>query len=108
MSARQRDEDATRAPGDEDAGGAEVELDDVDIKDLLRKALDPPDEGPESSIVVGVQKRIRDRSRGRFYADGWSTTPAPRATFLVTSLVMLAVAVLAWFLLGPMDIAIGR
>lgn len=108
MSAGQRQDGAPRAAGDDPNGLGELELDDVDIKDLLRKALDPPGKTPPSDIVTGVQKRIRERSRGRFYADGWSTTLAPRATFLVTSLVMLVVAVVAWFLLGPIDLTSAR
>lgn len=107
MSAGQRDESTSPEPVDGDVDPAELELDDVDIKDLLRKALDPPASEPRSDIVTGVQRRIRERSRGRFYADGWSTTLAPRATFLVTSLVMLVVALLAWYLLGPVDLTVG-
>lgn len=106
MSAGQRKQGQARAP-DRDEDLAELELDDVDIRDLLRKALDPPADEAKPDILAGVQQRIRERSKGRFYADGWSTSPAPRATFLVTSLVMLGVAVLAYWLLGPNSISLG-
>jgi hypothetical protein len=107
MSVGQQDDGATRSPVDDDGGQVDLELDDVDIKDLLRKALDPPAKAPKTDILSGVQRRIRERSRGRFYADGWSTTLAPRATFLVTSVIMLGVAVLVWLLLGPVDLSAG-
>ena len=78
----------------------DFDLDEVDVKDLLRAALKPPDED-DDRLQRGVQKQIREGSRGRFYADGWSTAKAPKETFLVTSLLMLIVVVLAWALLGP-------
>jgi hypothetical protein len=93
-------------PGDDDfdSGGGDdgegVELDEVDVKDLLRAAM----EAPVSSgrrIADGVHRKIYEASGGRFFADGWSTTPAPRATYIVTSVLMLLVIALAWVLLSP-------
>ena len=54
------------------------------MRDLLRGALDlkkeePP---PDSAFLRGVQKRLRDRSGGKFYADGWSTAKAVSYTHL--------------------------
>ena len=78
----------------------ELELDDVDVRDLLRSALStPPPKG--DAIAEGVRRRIRERTRGRYFADGWSTSSAPKATFLITSILMLIVLVLAWLLLTP-------
>jgi hypothetical protein len=76
-----------------------VSLDDVDIKDLLRKAMDPPRE--PGNIAENVQKKLREEFKGKYFADGWSTATAPRETYLVTSLVMLVVVVLIWLFLGP-------
>lgn len=78
----------------------ELELDEVDVRDLLRSALVVPDQD-EREMTRRVQKRIREESRGRYFADGWSTASAPRATFLVTSALMLLVVILVWWLLGP-------
>jgi len=83
-----------------DTGGGDGELDEVDVKDLLRDALAPPRTSGHT-IAAGVHRRLREGSGGRYFADGWSTTPAPRATFLVTSLLMLVVIVLAWLYLSP-------
>jgi hypothetical protein len=87
---------------------ADIELDEVDVKDLLRRALDPPTGAGAPDLLPAVQRRIRVESRGKFFADGWSTTVAPRSTFLVTSLVMLLVTVVLWMLLAPLGIDIVR
>jgi len=54
-------------------------------------------------VLAGVQKRIRERSNGKFYADGWSTAKHPPLnTYLVTSLLMLAILVISYALLSPL------
>jgi hypothetical protein len=98
--------------GDDDSGGRDSEtgggdggtpsLDDVDVKDLLRMALDDaPQRQGTSKIAEGVHRKISQASGGRYFADGWSTSATPRATFIVTSLLMLLVVVLAWLVLLP-------
>jgi hypothetical protein len=77
------------------------ELDEVDVRELLRSALAPPPGSVAPSLVSGVQRKIRKRSRGKFYGDGWSTARSPRSTYLVTSLLMLALVVLVFFVLVP-------
>lgn len=95
---RERDE----AESDEDEAGA---LDDVDVRNLLRKALDPPpDKRPAKRTLAAVQRQIRARSRGRFYADGWSTSRGPRIGYLVTALIVLVLSALTWLLLSPMGL----
>ena len=93
-----RPEDAEERPS---VPADELDLDDVDVRDLLRKALEPPKEDA-AKIRTAVHTTLRDRSGGRFFADGWSTQSAPVLTFLVTSLLMLAVVVALWLLLGPL------
>jgi hypothetical protein len=83
----------------------DYDLDEVDVRDLLRAALRPPEEDDEK-LRRRVQAQIREGSRGRFYADGWSTAKAPKETFLITSLLMLVVVVLTWALLGPIGFEI--
>jgi hypothetical protein len=86
----------THAPPDDEKEGQAV-------RELLKRSLsadaiakDPPE------LLVGVQRRIRKRSRGKFFADGWSTTHA-RASYAVVALVTLLLVALAYYALGPMD-----
>lgn len=108
MSTERADEQEREAgaPTDDASARGDVVLDEVDVKDLLRRALAPVPrgKGPEPDILRGVQRRIREQSQGKFFADGWSTTPWPRATFLVTSIVMLLVSVALWLALSPVGV----
>lgn len=96
------DDEAERAPSSVDEPPAEGELDEVDIRELLRSALAEPPPPPERTLLVGVQRKIRRRSRGRFYNDGWSTSRSPRSTYLVTSALMLVLLLLVFFVLVPL------
>ena len=56
--------------------------DDEPCAALVKRALEPP-RAPRDApdLLGGVQRRIRKRSRGKFFADGWSTDAgAHRAT----------------------------
>lgn len=76
-------------------------LDEADMKDLLKAALAPPPGSVAPSILPGVQKKLRRRSRGKFYGDGWSTARAPRSTYLLTSIVMLVLIAFVFLVLIP-------
>jgi hypothetical protein len=76
-------------------------LDEVDVKDLLRRAMRPPPGAVAPSLLGGVQKKLRTRSHGKFYGDGWSTARSPRSTYLITSLLMLVMMVLVFLVLVP-------
>ncbi len=74
---------------------------DDSLRSMIRSAL--REEEPPPNVLAGVQKRIRERSRGKFYADGWSTAKHPPLnTYLVTSLLMLAVLAVSYMLLSPL------
>ncbi len=94
-------------PGDERDPSGEIDpemqavLDEVDVRDLLRSALAPPPGSVAPSLLGGVQRKLRRRSRGKFYGDGWSTARAPRSTYLLTSLVMLALIAFVFLVLIP-------
>ena len=87
-------------PGEDLDSSAEASEGDDSLKAMLRGAL--REEAPAPSVLRGVQKRIRERSKGKFYADGWSTAKAPLNTYLVTSLLMLAVLLVSYALLSPL------
>jgi hypothetical protein len=67
----------------------------------LRAALDH-DLGRAPDVLDGVQQKLRERSGGRFYADGWSTTRhAPTSMYLLTALFMLAACGVTYAILRP-------
>lgn len=95
-------EDKTKEPPPhEPEPDAPAALDEVDMRDLLRSALAPPPGSVAPSLLHGVQRKLRKRSRGKFYGDGWSTARAPRSTYLVTSIVMLALIAFVFLVLIP-------
>jgi hypothetical protein len=62
------------------------------------------DEVEAPDVLAGFQRKLRERSRGKFYADGWSTSRhAPINTYLITSLMMLAVLGVIYALLAPLS-----
>ena len=68
------------------------------VRGALRDERDPPD------VLAGFQKKLRERSRGKFYADGWSTARhPPENTYLVTSVLMLIALGVIYALLSPLS-----
>jgi hypothetical protein len=92
----------TDAHGDGDVSGFEEEHAES-VRNLLRGTLDRAEfEAPD--VLRGVQRKIRQRSRGKFYADGWSTAKNPPiATYLLTSLAMLLILGLVYSLFGSLS-----
>jgi hypothetical protein len=78
-----------------------IVLDEVDLKDALRGALRPPEGAVAPQLLRGVQKKLRLRSRGKFYGDGWSTSESPKSTYLITTIIMLALVAILFFALIP-------
>jgi hypothetical protein len=93
-----KNESATKEEGDEEG---EVPLDEVEMRDILRKALRPPPGAVAPELLEGVQKKLRTRSKGKFYGDGWSTARSPRSTYLVTSAIMLVLIGFVFLILLP-------
>jgi hypothetical protein len=94
--------DPKNLPGQEEPGdeGPESQaLRDLVKRSLSREALRV--EAPD--LLPGVQKRIRRRSSGKFFGDGWSTSQA-RISYTLVALVTLLLVALAFFALGPLDV----
>ncbi len=81
------------------------EREDAAVRDLLRRAMSAGamSSGEAPDLLAGVQKRIRKRSRGKFFADGWSTGQA-RMGYVLVALVTLLLVAVAYYALGPMDV----
>ncbi|MDI1436115.1 MULTISPECIES: hypothetical protein [Polyangium] len=93
--------DETRGAKKHDEDEDEAPLDEVEVRELLRRALRPPPGSVAPSLLGGVQKKLRTRSRGKFYGDGWSTSRSPRSTYLVTSILMLVLVAFVFLVLVP-------
>jgi hypothetical protein len=79
----------------------EGEDDDEAMRALLKRAVvEAPIEPEAPSLLPGVQRRIRQRSKGKFFSDGWSTTQT-RFSYVLVALVMLMVIAVAYVALGP-------
>ena len=73
----------------------------ADLRSALKGA---PDEEAPPDVLAGFQRKLRERSAGKFYADGWSTSRHPPInTYLITSLLMLAVMGVIYALLAPLS-----
>jgi hypothetical protein len=97
----QGDDAGGRVPQDSDPDDRA----DADVRSWLKDALreDPAPEGAVD-VLAGVQKKLRERSGGKFYADVWSTAKQPPIlTFLVTSAVMLAIVLITYAVLAPLS-----
>jgi hypothetical protein len=71
------------------------------VRELLKRSLAADEEsGPD--LLAGVQRRIRIRSRGKFFADGWSTTHS-RTSYALIGITTLLLVMLAWYMLSPID-----
>lgn len=99
-----REDDPKDAP-EPDATSADDGADDA-MSALLKRLLGTPKDAPPppEDFLRGVQKRIRTRLKGKFYADGWSTS-SPRVSYMLIALVMLLSVAVAYFVLGPTGIA---
>ncbi len=92
---------AVDEPADESGFDEEA---DSEIRDMLRGAMQhrEEEEEPPPDVLRGVQRRLRERSGGKFYADGWSTARHPPISmFLLTSLLMLAILFIVYAVLSP-------
>lgn len=71
----------------------------------LQSALKAPnDDEAAPDVLAGFQRKLRARSGGKFYADGWSTAHHPPInTYLITSLLMLAIIGVIYALLAPIS-----
>ena len=75
------------------------------MRALLKRSLAAPEEAlPEpakdAQLLASVQRKLRKRSRGKFYGDGWSTAQT-RLNYALIAMVMLVTIVAVYLALGP-------
>ncbi len=82
------------------------------LKALLKRSLSaPPAEEPtkddaqaDQELLRAVQRKLRKRSKGKFYSDGWSTTQS-RINYVLVAMIMLVTIAIVYFALGPTGIS---
>jgi hypothetical protein len=72
------------------------------MKKLLASERAPA--APVAPLLPAVQRKIRKRSKGKFYSDGWSVE-AGRINYVLVAALMLLVLAIASFALGPTGIS---
>jgi len=76
---------------------------------LLKKSLsaevekEPPID--DKKLLQGVQRKLRKRSKGKFYGDGWSTSQS-KLNYALVACVMLVTIVAVYLALGPTGISL--
>jgi hypothetical protein len=75
---------------------------DDELSEWMRQTFKQDEVEPAVDVLSGVQQRLRERSGGKFYKDGWSTTRnAPFATYFITALLMFVCVVLIYAIVTP-------
>lgn len=107
--------DETEKPVDDRSSVPELEV--PALSALLKRSLEvpeasaaagaatPDDDEKDRLLLASVQKKLRQRSKGKFYADGWSTSQS-RVNYALVAAVMLVVIVAVYLALGPMGISL--
>ncbi len=91
MSDDEKPDDPGKSPTGDDA-----------MRSLLKRSLAGETAGakPEKPVLREVQRKIRQRSKGKFFSDGWSTAGS-RVNYALVAVVMLLIVAIAYFALGP-------
>lgn len=97
-----KDPKATPTPIPEDDPNRPARPSQISLPDVVLGALAQPPVSPD--VLPGFQRKVRERSGGKFYGDQWSTSRHPPvATYLVTSALMLAVVLATYIVLAPLS-----
>lgn len=75
------------------------------VSALLKRSLTKteeilPEPAKDAELLASVQQKLRKRSKGKFYGDGWSTTQS-RMSYALVAAVMLVTIVAVYLALGP-------
>jgi hypothetical protein len=89
-------------------GEEEEEKEEPALSALLKRSLSPeaaPAPVDDKKLLQGVQRKLRKRSKGKFYGDGWSTSQS-RLNYALIAAVMLVTIVAVYLALGPTGISL--
>ena len=101
------DERQQQTPKDEELSEAELaQLEEAPaVSALLKRSLAKVDDelpapDKDAALLASVQRKLRKRSKGKFYGDGWSTSQS-RLNYALIAAVMLVTIVAVYLALGP-------
>ena len=84
------------------------EKDEPALSALLKRSLSAEAEKEQpiddKKLLQGVQRKLRKRSKGKFYGDGWSTSQS-KLNYALIAMVMLVTIVAVYLALGPTGIS---
>ena len=103
----ERDEREQPTAKDEELSEAELaQLEEAPaMSALLKRSLAKTDDvlpapDKDAELLASVQRKLRKRSKGKFYGDGWSTSQS-RLNYALVAAVMLVTIVAVYLALGP-------
>jgi hypothetical protein len=75
------------------------------MSSLLKRSLGPveqelPAPSADAVLLKNVQSKLRKRSKGKFYGDGWSTSQS-KVSYVLIAAVMLVTIVAVYLAMGP-------
>ena len=82
---------------------SEQEKDDDVMRALIKRSLAGAESEAPKPVLREVQRKIRQRSKGKFFSDGWSTSQA-RVSYALVAVLMLLIVAVAYFAMGPMGV----
>lgn len=104
-------EDDKNAAPPEGEGEDVPEVESPALTALLKRSLAPAEPAAteaatkdDAKLLASVQKKLRQRSKGKFYGDGWSTTQS-RVNYALVAMIMLVTIVVVYLMLGPTGIS---
>jgi hypothetical protein len=98
--------DEPKDAGESEEAPAE-EVESPALSALLKRSLSADSEAATEgdAVLRGVQQKLRVRSKGKFYADGWSTNHS-RVNYVLVAAIMLVTIVAVYLALGPIGISL--
>lgn len=90
---------------EEELAAMEAEENAGAMSSLLKRSLvkvedELPEPKEEAKLLASVQTKLRKRSKGKFYGDGWSTSQS-KISYVLVAAVMLVTIVAVYLALGP-------
>ena len=92
---------------EEELAALEAEDAQREVASLLKRSLGkledepaPTEAAPDEVLLKNVQTKLRKRSKGKFYGDGWSTSQS-KISYVLVAAVMLVTIVAVYLALGP-------